>query len=78
MIKKLIDDLDGGDAAETVTFGLDGTTYEIDLSKKHAAAFRTSLARYVNSARRGSTSARFLRRTAPATKVEQYRQSGGS
>jgi len=28
-----MDDLDGGDAAETVTFGLDGATYEIDLSK---------------------------------------------
>ena len=25
----LIDDLDGGQAAETLTFGLDGTQYEI-------------------------------------------------
>jgi nucleoid-associated protein Lsr2 len=30
----LIDDLDGGKAAETVTFGLDGRTYEIDLNNK--------------------------------------------
>ena len=44
LIEKLIDDLDGGDAAETVSFGLDGATYEIDLSKKNAAAFRKSLA----------------------------------
>ena len=58
VIEKLIDDLDGGDAAETVTFGLDGATYEIDLSKKNAAAFRKSLARYVSAARRSSTSAR--------------------
>ncbi|MEO7000057.1 MAG: histone-like nucleoid-structuring protein Lsr2, partial [Terracoccus sp.] len=32
----LIDDLDGGNAAETVTFALDGVTYEIDLSDKNA------------------------------------------
>ena len=30
----LTDDLDGGKAAETVTFGLDGRIYEIDLSRK--------------------------------------------
>jgi hypothetical protein len=36
----LEDDLDGGPAAETVRFGLDGAEYEIDLSKKNAAAFR--------------------------------------
>ena len=36
----LEDDLDGGPAGETVRFGLDGAEYEIDLSKKNAAAFR--------------------------------------
>ena len=68
VIEKLIDDLDGGDAAETVTFGLDGATYEIDLSKKNAAAFRKSLARYVSASRRSSTSSRSTRRkAAPST-----------
>ena len=68
VIEKLIDDLDGGDAAETVTFGLDGATYEIDLSKKNAAAFRKSLARYVNAAQRSPTSSRSTRRrAAPST-----------
>ena len=68
VIEKLIDDLDGGDAAETVTFGLDGATYEIDLSKKNAAAFRKSLARYVSAARRRSASSRPSRRkTAPSS-----------
>ena len=68
VIEKLIDDLDGGDATETVTFGLDGATYEIDLSKKNAAAFRKSLARYVSAARRSPTSSRSTRRrAAPAT-----------
>ncbi len=48
----LEDDLDGGKADETVTFGLDGTTYEIDLSKKNAAKLRDALAAYVGSGRR--------------------------
>lgn len=48
----LIDDLDGGKAAETVAFSLDGTQYVIDLSEKNAKAFRESLAKYVDAARR--------------------------
>jgi hypothetical protein len=48
----LVDDLDGGEAAETVSFGLDGTSYEIDLSKSNADALRDSLAKYVGGARK--------------------------
>lgn len=48
----LIDDLDGGKAAETVSFSLEGTQYVIDLSEKNAKAFRESLAKYVDAARR--------------------------
>jgi hypothetical protein len=48
----LEDDLDGSTADETVTFGLDGATYEIDLSKKNAAKLRDALAGYVGAARR--------------------------
>ena len=48
----LVDDLDGGQAEETVSFGLDGASYEIDLSKKNAKALRDALAPYVASARR--------------------------
>lgn len=55
-IVQLIDDLDQGAAAETVTFGLDGTNYEIDLSAKNAAKLRDSLATYVANARRSSRS----------------------
>ena len=50
----LEDDLDGGKADETVTFGLDGSTYEIDLSKKNAAKLRDALAGYVGAGRRVS------------------------
>ena len=48
----LVDDMDGGSADETVSFSLDGVSYEIDLSTKNAAAFRDSLAQYVGLARR--------------------------
>ncbi|WP_166346843.1 histone-like nucleoid-structuring protein Lsr2 [Phytoactinopolyspora limicola] len=51
----LLDDLDGGEADETINFGLDGSTYEIDLSKKNAAKLRDVLAPYVASARRAGT-----------------------
>lgn len=49
---KLIDDLDGTDAVETVSFGLDGVSYEIDLSQANAAQLRDDLAKWVGSSRR--------------------------
>ena len=61
----LIDDVDGSEADETVEFGLDGVSYEIDLSDRNATALRERLAEYVEHARRrGRTSGRG--RTAPA------------
>lgn len=48
----LIDDIDGSDAAETVSFGLDGTSYEIDLSDANAAGLREALSPYVGHARK--------------------------
>ena len=53
----LIDDLDGGQAEDTVRFGLDGAEYEIDLSAKHAEAMRKALEPYVSAARRAAGSA---------------------
>ena len=54
----LVDDLDGSEADETVTFGLDGTTYEIDLNDSNAAALREALSGYVGHARKVSGGAR--------------------
>lgn len=48
----LIDDLDGGDADETVSFGLDGTRYEIDLSAANAKKLRNGLAKFIDAARK--------------------------
>jgi hypothetical protein len=50
----LEDDMDGGEAAEKVLFGLDGAQYEIDLSDDNAAKLREALAPYVAHARRAS------------------------
>ena len=52
----LSDDLDDSISAdETVTFALDGTTYEIDLSDKNAAEMRDVLGKYVAAARKVSS-----------------------
>lgn len=51
VILKLVDDLDGSEATETVLFGLDGEGYEIDLNAKNAAALRKALDRYRGAAR---------------------------
>ncbi|MBL1094103.1 MULTISPECIES: Lsr2 family protein [Streptomyces] len=48
----LVDDLDGGEAHETVTFALDGKAYEIDLSDSNAEKLRESLADFVKAGRR--------------------------
>jgi Lsr2 len=48
----LVDDIDGSDATETVTFGVDGVDYEIDLSDEHAAELREAISLYVGHARR--------------------------
>ncbi|WP_046468618.1 histone-like nucleoid-structuring protein Lsr2 [Allosalinactinospora lopnorensis] len=48
----LVDDLDGGEAEETVSFGVDGTSYEIDLSANNASKLREALAPYVEVARK--------------------------
>lgn len=48
----LVDDLDGSEATETVTFGLDGVSYEIDLNDANAAKLRDALGGYVGHARK--------------------------
>jgi hypothetical protein len=53
----LEDDIDGGEASETIVFGLDGTSYEIDLNKKNAAALRDALAPYIGHGRKQTAAA---------------------
>jgi hypothetical protein len=63
----MTDDLDGSKAERTISFAVDGITYEIDLSRKNANAFEKLLGPYVGAARKvkptrarraGATSAR--------------------
>jgi nucleoid-associated protein Lsr2 len=62
----LVDDLDGSEATETVTFGLDGVLYEIDLSSDNASRLRNELAQYVEHARKATAPSRRRRaRTGP-------------
>lgn len=51
----LVDDLDGGNAEETVRFGLDGSNYEIDLSSAHAKDLRSALEPFVAVARKSAS-----------------------
>lgn len=48
----LLDDIDGGEANETVTFAIDGKTYEIDLNEANAQKLRDALDPYLKAGRR--------------------------
>jgi hypothetical protein len=50
----LEDDISGGTADETVSFGLDGSSYEIDLTKANAEKLRNALSQYVGHGRKVS------------------------
>ena len=54
----LVDDIDETQADETVSFGLDGKEYAIDLNTKNAAKLRDALAPYVAHARSVSSRSR--------------------
>jgi hypothetical protein len=51
-IVELIDDLDGGEATRTLTFGINGAMYEIDLNDKNAEALEKALEKFVAAARK--------------------------
>jgi hypothetical protein len=53
---KFVDDLDGSEAAGTVSFAIDGRAYEIDLSDDNAARLRDSLASFVAAGRKSGGS----------------------
>lgn len=75
----LIDDIDGGDAAETVTFSLDGVGYEVDLSSKNAAGLRDALAPWIAAGRRvsGRRSAARGRGASDAGKIREWAKANG-
>jgi hypothetical protein len=79
----LEDDLDGGEADETVHFALDGRSYEIDLKGKNADKLRAALEPFIDRARRQSgrvVARRTSRMAAPAgetAKVREWARTNG-
>lgn len=74
---ELVDDLDGTKAAETITFGMDGRSYEIDLNKRNANKFRKSLAAYVDGGRRVSTNNRKPRFVPDTKAIREWAKANG-
>lgn len=69
VIVKLTDDIDGGDADETVRFALDGTSYEIDLSTANATSIRDALRPFIAKGRPAADGGKSIR-TARKTDAE--------
>ncbi|WP_371578997.1 Lsr2 family protein [Streptomyces sp. NBC_01314] len=63
VVVTLSDDIDGSEAAETIAFGLDGKSYEIDLNEANAKKLRKALAPYVDAGRKRSRSGKAYRQT---------------
>lgn len=67
---QLVDDLDGGEADETVDFAVDGRRYEIDLTSANAHKLRSALFDYVTAGRPLAGSTRRLARRATASAAD--------
>jgi hypothetical protein len=77
-----VDDLDGTELPEgsgqTVSFSLDGVSYEVDLSKKNADALRKDLKRYVDVARKvGRQQARRTSRRQDSSAIRAWAKQHG-
>ena len=67
LVTELVDDIDGGRADETVSFALDGRSYEIDLSAHNAASLRKALDEYVSRARKAGGEVTRVRKASTAS-----------
>ncbi|AYD90538.1 Lsr2 family protein [Actinomyces sp. 2119] len=70
----LVDDVDGSEATQTITFALDGVTYEIDVNDEHAAALRESLEEWVAKARRVGGRRNTRRRSSGSSDTQKIRE----
>jgi hypothetical protein len=71
VIVKLTDDIDGGDADETVHFSLDGKPYEIDVNRDNAGRLRDALKPFISKGRPSSGSPRSRASSAGASNGEK-------
>ena len=78
VIVKLTDDIDGGDADETIQFALDGRSYEVDLSAANASKLRDALKPYMEKGRAtGAGSRPRSPRPGPAVEETLYSRLSG-
>jgi hypothetical protein len=81
----LIDDIDGGEADETIEFSFRGQTYEIDLAKDHIEDMAEFLGPYIEAgrkvsggvARRGFKPARSAGRKGELAEIRQWAKDQG-
>ncbi|MBW1604697.1 Lsr2 family protein [Streptomyces sp. JJ66] len=73
VVVTLSDDLEGGEAAETLTFGIDGKSYEIDLNSANAKKLRGALAPYVRAGRKRARSGKTFQHTSLAPNPQTVR-----
>ena len=69
----LVDDLDGSEGAETITYSVNGQDYEIDLSEDNAEKFHDALEPYIQKSREVRRQADTARRG----RGDGRRRSGG-
>ncbi len=69
----LIDDIDGSTATETISFSLEGSSYEIDLNARNAADLRAAFAPWIEAGRKASSRANSRARSTPSGDVAKIR-----
>jgi Lsr2 len=67
----LMDDIDGSETAETITYTINGQDYEIDLSEENAQRFYDTLGTFIEKSRRVE------RQAAPTARRNGRRRGGG-
>ncbi|MCU6479005.1 histone-like nucleoid-structuring protein Lsr2 [Arthrobacter sp. A2-55] len=65
----LEDDIDGGEAVESFTFGFGGADYVIDLNETNAAEFTAIMKKYVGAGRLVGSGRRPARKAGPDLKA---------
>ncbi len=79
----LVDDIDGAEANETVSFSFRGVAYEIDLTEEHAKELEADFSKWIEAARRvGGRTTRAARATkskgsSKAGEIRAWAQSQG-
>lgn len=80
-IVEWVDDIDGTAASETVTFTIDGSRYEIDLTEKNAEKLRSVMSGWIDASRRSTNHRTRAVRTkedpAEATKARKWALDNG-